>query len=113
MVEADAANDSSEGANEDDNKDYTVNLVQSFEHRSVVVLMVDHFEPHNHGYYQGIRAIVAGDAPVATADALHSAKLDALLDELLGNDADGLVTALHDPESRAAGADYLARVRRD
>ena len=31
MVEADAANDSSEGANEDDNKDYTVNLVQSFD----------------------------------------------------------------------------------
>jgi enoyl-CoA hydratase/carnithine racemase len=29
------------------------------------------------------------------------------------SDADGLVTALHDPESRAAGADYLARVRGD
>lgn len=28
------------------------------------------------------------------------------------NDADSLVTALHDPESRAAAADYLARVRR-
>jgi len=31
MVEADAANHSSEGANEDENKDYTVNLVQSFD----------------------------------------------------------------------------------
>lgn len=29
------------------------------------------------------------------------------------SDADGLVTALHDPESRSAGADYLARVRND
>ena len=29
------------------------------------------------------------------------------------SDADGLVTALHDPESRAAGADYLTRVRGD
>ena len=28
------------------------------------------------------------------------------------NDADSLVTALHDPESRAAAADYLQRVRR-
>jgi enoyl-CoA hydratase/carnithine racemase len=29
------------------------------------------------------------------------------------SDADALVTALHDPESRRVGADYLARVRRD
>jgi len=31
MVEADAANHSSEGANEEENKDFTVNLVQSFD----------------------------------------------------------------------------------
>ena len=60
-------------------------------------------------------SLVAKSRLTLTATKRH---VQAVLETMSGasgswSDADGLVTALHDPESRAAGADYLARVRGD
>jgi enoyl-CoA hydratase/carnithine racemase len=79
-----------------------------------------------------INRVVPAEAVLATAEeladglttksslALTATKrhVAAVLETMSGaagswSDADGLVTALHDPESRSAGAAYLTRVRGD
>ena len=86
-------------------------------------------EAHGFGF---LNRVVPADRVQATADELAASlvaksrlaltatkrHVQAVLEAMSGaaaswSDADGLVTALHDPESRAAGADYLARVRGD
>ncbi len=79
-----------------------------------------------------LNRVVSADAVAAAAEALATSlttrsrltltatkrHVNAVLEAMSGaagswSDADGLVAALHDPESRSAGADYLTRVRGD
>ena len=63
---------------------------------------------------QLVSTLVEKSSPTLTATKRH---VDAVTAQMVGTarswaDADGLVVALHDPDSRAAAARYLARVRK-